>query len=318
MKFIEALFRYFKRFYEFIKKPFVKVIIIFIIFVFSGFYLINQFNELSDTLANLKVELPILFIALALIVFTVIMGTLSWWSILSGLDYHRSWVLTAEGYAYSSLAKYIPGFIWQFAGRAFFSEQLSIPLKFIGVGISLELLLTTLIGGLLASLTYLFGGYQNFPENSVVIITVIIITCLLIFLLIKLPGYIEKILQKYLGDVEKLYKRAFYLGELFNFTGWILMSSAYYLIISSFGIKDFPFLSAVFFHTTSFVAGTIALPFPNGLIIREATLILIGQEILGEHILVVSSVIFRIMILIGEGFVTLFLFVFSRLMNKKL
>jgi len=316
MTLIKALFNYFKKLYSFLKKPAVKVSVLIIVLVFSGFYLVNQYNELINTLADLQVNLTLLIFALLLVVLTVFMGTLTWWSILSWLDFHRKWLLTAKGYAYSALAKYIPGFIWQFAGRAYFSEELTIPVKFIGLGIIIELVLTTLIGGTLACAAYILSGQPFFTNTPVLKILVPILTLLLILLLIKLPDLLDRLIQKYTGKDTRLNKKHFYHGMLFNLTGWLLMSFAYYLIIASFGIADFGFISAMFFHTSSFFAGTIALPFPNGLVVREAILVLLGGETLGEHILVVSSVLFRMLILMGEAILNLILFIMIQLQKR--
>lgn len=309
MTLIEALFNYFKKLYSFLKKPVVKISVLIIVLIFSGFYLADQYNELVNTLADLEVDIWLLVFALFLVVLTVFMGTLTWWSILSWLNFQRDWLLTAKGYAYSALAKYIPGFIWQFAGRAYFSAELSIPIKFIGLGIIIELVLTTIIGGTLAGIAFILSGQEYFSEITILRILIPLITLLLVILLIKLPDLVERIIRKYADDVIEFNKKYLFQGMLFNLMGWLLMSLAYFLIVNSFGVDDFGFISAMFFHTTSFFAGTIALPFPNGLVIREAILVLLGGETLGEHLLVVSSILFRILILIGEAILTVILFV---------
>ena len=288
-----------RKVYYLLNKPYIKIIVLILLFIFSFIYLENQYDEIVNIIQTTEINKNNIFIALFLVLLTIFQGTLTWRAILSWLNFKKPWGESAKGYAISSLAKYIPGFIWQYTGRVYFSHELSIPIKVIGYAIFAEFLLSILDGSIIACFSYILSDLQYFQHSYFnLIITGILI--LFILALVLLPRIFRKVFNKSEDEKNILLIKYYYLSILFNISGWILMGFSYWLIVSSLEIPKIPFISAMFMHSASFVAGSIALPVPNGLVIREAVLALLNNNIINDNFFILSSIIFRILILLGE------------------
>jgi hypothetical protein len=263
-------------------------------------YLYNQYDELIELIEDIQVNYLFILLAALLVINTILVGTFTWWSILSWFNHKKLWFNVARGYTLSALGKYIPGFFWHYGGRSFVFYNLSVPIKVIGAGIVLELIISTMVGLLLACISYLFLGSHILYKTSSGNLLSFLITILILFLLLILPNSFQMFVNKITVGHHSFKPKYYFFSIISNLCGWVLMSLAYWLIISSLEIQTISFLFSMFLHTTSFVAGSIILPIPNGLIIRELTLVLLGSTEINANFLIISSVFFRIIILVGE------------------
>ena len=311
--FIDRTILFFRKLISVFTIPAVKAVFLSIALIFSAMYFITQYKELLEAIGSLKFNLSLILLATGLIIATVFLGTLTWWSLLSFFGFKNEWRRSAKAYANSAVAKYIPGYIWQFAGRAYFSNELNIPIKYIGVGLAIELITTTLIGGILAGITYLIIGLQSPELNMPVSIVTMLTTLVLLLVLLAIPTILNRLTKNRHKESIKNNKKFYFHGAIFNTLGWLLMGLAFLNILRSLGIFQVSYLFALFFHTTSFVAGTLAVPFPNGLVIRETILVLLGRDTFSEELIIISSLLFRLLILSAEVFVVLVMSITSKI-----
>lgn len=290
----------------FFRKPITKIIITSIIILFVVFYFVLNFKDLSQTLQEIQIDILLISTALIFALATVFIGVLTWWLMLSWLGFRRDFFRISKGYSLSSLAKYIPGFIWQYASRSIFLDGTAIPLKFIGIAIISEYFLVTLLGGILSFLTFWFTRFPVIHLNMFQ--TILAISALLVFFIVIIffPKLLIWIIRKFRKSTIKTENNYYYKAVIINFIGWILLGLSYFLLLKSIGIEDIPLIDAVFLHSTNFFIGNLSIPIPNGLIVREAILVFLGKPFAGEQIFIISSVIFRLMILIAEGLIALF------------
>jgi hypothetical protein len=59
------------------------------------------------------------------------------------------------------------------------------------------------------------------------------------------------------------------------------------------------------------------IPVPNGLVVREAVLVLLGGDFYSDISMVLSSTLFRLLILFAESIIALFFFAISSIIRKK-
>lgn len=292
-------------------KPKVKFIIIIIIAFFAIYYFYVRYEEIQNLIQNLNLNYSLLILGLVIVVINTLLGVTNWWLIISWLGYKNKWIDIVKGYSISTLAKYIPGSIWQYAGRAYFMQEFSIPAKVVGVAIFTEFLIITFNGIILAGITTLLTQL-DFYIKTIIFQSVLFSLAIISFIfLILYPKMVKLFIKRINLDFTKLDNKFYMLVNIFSFLGWILMGSAYWLISMSFGMLNLDYPTALFFHSAAFVSGNIVLFIPNGLVVREALLIMLGKGYFDETLLVFSSLVFRLVILISEIITTSFILIVS-------
>jgi hypothetical protein len=286
--------------------PAFQTIAIILTIAFAIYYFVNQYDSIKSHLSESDFSTPNLIWALLLTIFATFLGCIRWWTLLSWLGVKSNWIEVSKYYALSTLSKYIPGFIWQYASRALYMENFSIPIKTIGTAIATEFLLITSIGGILSSLTFLYIPL-SFKTQNLALLAMIIFLFLSKFINL-FPKIISKIFFLFQKE-EPVFQRKFYwFSIILILTGWLVMSCSYWFIVNSQNLQNFSLLTAVFYNSTSFTIGNLAIPLQNGLIIRETILVIIGRDSYNEISMVLSSMIFRLLILLAESIMALLFF----------
>jgi len=285
---------------KFLNHPKAKIVTIIIILLFLVFYFYSQFDEISQEFNDLSINYDYLALALLMITINTFLSVTNWWLLVSWLGYKTSWVKIVKGYALSTLAKYIPGSIWQYAGRAYFMQEFSIPVRVVGIAIISEYVLITLIGIVLAGISEPFIQIDVFDNAKTLTLIFLTASLFLIILLLTFPKIVKLLMKQMNFDTYKMNDRLFYLAILLCVIGWLIMSFSYWQISKSLGILNLNYPTALFLHSVSFASGNIVLFFPNGLLVREALLLFLGKSYFNETLLVFSSFLFRLLILIGE------------------
>jgi hypothetical protein len=317
MQYIEGLIKQLKKTWRFLQKPVVKTILVIFIFAFAAYYVSRQSTEFSEVIQAIDLDFQKLVLIILLIIITIILGIGFWHEILAWLGYSKPWFPIAKGYAYSAIAKYIPGFIWHYASRTYFVQELTIPLKIIGAALTLELALSTLMGSMLAAISFFFTNQSTISTLPNINYFVIGIFILLISLLVMSVSVIKKFLRKFIASVQFRGLHHLIKGLLANFSGWILMGFAFWLVCDIIGIPEIQLGTAIFYHSVSFVSGTLVVFIPNGLIIREAGLAFLGQGFFDQTALILSGSLFRILILFAEASLALIFVILSIIKLKK-
>lgn len=310
----EKIIFYLEKFLNFLRNPILKAIITGVIIIFASAYFITNFQEVSSLLVGININIIQLIIALALVIFSVLIGTITWWMILSWLGYQKNFLKIIRSYTFSNLAKYIPGFVWQYASRTIFLQNVNIPLNIIAGAIVIEFILVTSIGGIFSCVSFFAYGNQIVQFNIYQNLIVLLIFIILILIILFIPKIIDLIFN---NDEIQLTKRYYILAICINMSGWFIMSLAYLLISSSLGISNINLIFAVFLHSTNFFIGNLFLPIPNGLLIREAIIIFIAKNLINQNLLILTSILFRIMIFSSEVILTLYLYLHSKLLRIK-
>jgi glycosyltransferase 2 family protein len=296
--------------------PAVQTIVIIFTLAFAIYYFVNQYDSIKSQLLEIDFSTQYLLWALLLTILATFLGCIRWWALLSWLGEKRNWIEVSKYYALTTLSKYIPGFIWQYASRAFYMENLSIPIKTIGTAIAAEFLLITSIGGILSSLTFLIIPV-GFKTQNLVIIAMIILLLLTIFI-IFFPKIISKIYCLFQKKELAFQPKFYWVSILLILIGWLVMSCVYWFILNSQNAHNLSLLTAIYFNSTSFTIGNLVIPIPNGLIIRETILINLGRDSFNEISMVLSSTTFRLLILLAESIVALLFFAISLIFQKKI
>jgi glycosyltransferase 2 family protein len=295
--------------------PAVQIIAVLLAVSFAFYYFIDQYSSIKNYLSEIEVNSFKLLWALLLTVFATFLGCIRWWVLLTWLGVKRDCIETSKYYALSTLSKYIPGFIWQYASRTLYMENLKIPLKTIGIAIASEFLLITSVGGILSSLTFFLEPlYVNINSFILPVLAFFIFFLFVIVFFQKISGFFLSLFNQ---EVPAYRPKSYWMSIALIISGWLIMSLAYWFIVCAVDTQNFSFLTAIFFNSTSFTIGNILIPIPNGLIIRETILVLLGGDFYNEISMVMSSILFRLLILIAESIITLLFFALSNILRKK-
>lgn len=290
---------------QFIRKPIFKAGISLFIIIFVAVYIFLNFQDFSSILREININYTYLTYVFILVLLTVFIGTITWWLILAWLSFQKNIIGVIRGYAISSLAKYIPGFVWQYASRSVFLETYNIPIKTIAFAIGVEFILVTSLGGILSCLSYLVYGHQLIELLLGYKILISILLFLLILLILFLPRLITLAAndQDHIKNIRN--KKLYIYAVIVNFSGWLLMSWAFLFLSKSVGINNFNYSISLFLHSTNFFISNVFLFIPNGLVIREAIIVYLAKALVNQHMLILTSLLMRTLIFIAEVFLTL-------------
>jgi glycosyltransferase 2 family protein len=202
-------------------------------------------------------------------------GALIWLAILDALGV-RPQLRWAGIFFQAQLGKYIPGSVWQYAGRAAAARTHGIPVRPVGVSLPVEFAASALAGGSMAAL--LLGWWGAVVVGAVAV------------LLIAL----DRPARSHLPVLATVRATILYLPV------WLLLGASFWLCARGLlGIPagDLPVYMGAF--AVAWLAGLVAVYAPGGLGVREAVLVaLLSSRIGAADALVVAAASRLILILV--------------------
>lgn len=236
-----------------------------------------MFLNIYNNLENLQIIcsqfsiINIIVIFTAMLLAKLLLTLVSYYSIIY-FDYKISYKKMFYIYNFTQMAKYIPGSIWQFVGKASLYKTENIPKSIIKKAMALEILLI-IISSFSIGVVLLFL-FDNFLDTTIIINNIndyiIIYSSIFIFLFFILftktaQIYIKTIVKQYLLNV-KLF--------LILTCIWLLLGLSLYVSFTSILIFDLKiFMSIVGLFSIAYVAGFLVPFAPAGIGIREAILV---------------------------------------------
>lgn len=247
-----------------VNNPKVKSVWTIAVIFFSLFYFTNQREYVSEVLQEFKVST----VTLSLILILLAKVLLAYNQLLSQKNNFKTLSFKEHFYIYNftQLAKYIPGIVWQFVGKAGEYAKRGLGGKHIRNSLFTEIIF--LVAGS-ASAGLFFTVVQQVLYRKAE---------KYLFLFLVIFGVLFILLRRRLPFIRKL-NIAFFLIHLLI---WLLIGTSFYilaqqyLLSSSFEI----FLKVISFNAFSFTGGYIVFFAPGGIGIRELTLtfILSGES----------------------------------------
>jgi glycosyltransferase 2 family protein len=224
------------------------------------FVLLRLRNTWQDSHGALTpASIPYLFGSAFLAVIAVVVAGLAWVAILRelGVESRRSW---AAMFMQAQLGKYIPGSVWQYAGRAALARVAGVPVRLVAASVTIELVAATAAGIVAVALV---GG----PWAAVAAIAV-------------LAAVVAALRRRRI--VLRPTVRAVRTGVEFYALVWVLLGLSFWLAARAL----FPVSPTdIAYYTGTFalasLAGLFAFFAPVGLGVREAVLVALLRSRLG-------------------------------------
>ncbi len=206
-------------------------------------------------------------------------GGLIWLTILNALGV-RTQLRWAGFFFQAQLGKYIPGSVWQYAGRAAMARAYGIPVRPVGVSLPIEFAATVTAAGLTA--TFMLGWWGGLVVGTVT---------LLLFVLGR-PTHVRR-------PVAFATVRATFL----YLPAWLLLGTSFWLCARALvdaPSRDFAVYAGSF--AVAWLAGLVAIYAPGGLGVREAVLVaLLSGRIGAAEALVVAATSRLILVLVDAA-----------------
>jgi glycosyltransferase 2 family protein len=299
------------------QKPVFRLSINVLIFGFCIFYLVNHFHGIVSVLQQGNIYGWSISVAWLIAWMVNWFGGVSWWLLLLGLNQEIDWLRGWQAHFKPALAKYIPGFIWQYVGKGFLTGALGVPARVIGGLLIYEFCQAIWLG--------LGIGFLFFPDAKVFGWdlgdgTPSALRGVGGMMLVALPAFLilaPKLLPR-LSFAGLTIRRKYLLISMFIVIfGWLMHGLALWLTLASFQeihFSSYPYV--MFSFAISLVGGLLALPVPNGLGIREGMMVYLLSPLVSTQVALLVSVISRLQIVSGEVFCVLFFGIFGYLRLK--
>lgn len=204
--------------------------------------------------------------SLALAVLATAASAVIWLAILQdlGIRTQRRWTAI---FFQAQLGKYIPGSVWQYAGRAAVGRSYGIPVRAVGVSLPIEFAASAIAAGSMAG--FLLGWWGGLILAAIVVVLV--------------PG--EGLARDQRATYATIHATLLYLPV------WLLLGASFWLCargLVAASSHDLAFYMGAF--AVAWLAGLLAIYAPGGLGVREAVLVaLLANRIGAADALVVAA-----------------------------
>ncbi len=256
---------------NFWKKPVVKFIGAVLIIILLVYVLKPFIKNWDDTVKLLKTFKPLSLLAgIVILSLTVSVYPLIWRSILGKFGTKIGVRQAYKSWIYSNVGKYIPGKVWQFAGRIMLTKEAY------GEVIVVTMLLETVISGVASIIVFLWGTLVGGIFTAVWVKYLSIALPILIVLLH--PFFLKQIL-KILSKIRKvelhenftMRYRDILLYLVIYILLWIATGFAFWLMFAGSAIK-INLIDLASSYALSWVLGYASLFAPGGLGVREGAI----------------------------------------------
>lgn len=264
-----------------------------IIALFSVIFVVHRIAEywkrVPDDTFTFKFLLLILVLACVYGAANIILAS-AWRMLLLGLHQSISHRVATRIYGLTQLAKYVPGNIFQFAGRQLLTMSYGFSGKAVAKSTVLELLLLIVSGA-----TFIFWMLPLlFPEfNFIYGFSLFTFAIMALVFGFEMQGKrnLTKIMTKYF---------------LFLFISGGVFFSVLYSIVDNWPVAPTFILPLIGAYVISWLAGLITPGSPAGVGIREFILLLLLKPFFAEIDIILAVVLSRFITIVGDCFFYLF------------
>lgn len=301
-----------------VQTPVTRLLINVLVFGFCIFYLVENFQEIVSATQQSSINFWFLLAAWLITWIVNWLGGVSWWLLLSGMNQKIDWLEGWQAHFKPALAKYIPGFIWQYVGKGVLTGALGVPARVIGVLLLWEFFQSIWLGlgvGLLFFPQAEILGWELSPGTQIAL-RGIGIGMLLTLLAVILSA--PQLLSRTTGSGFGISKKYFYLSMVIVTFGWIMLGLSLWMTLASFQrieFNSYPF--AIFSLTMSLVGGILVLPVPNGLGVREGIMIYLLSPVITKQVALLVSVVSRLQLISGEIFCVILFEIIRHVRSKR-
>jgi hypothetical protein len=288
-----------------------------LVFGFCGAALLTYLRDIEADLRQVQFQPWWMVAAWVLTWLIVWTGAAAWWLLLRGFRQPVGLAESMHAHLKSAVARYVPGFAWQYIGKAYLTARMGVSPKVVSLLLVWEVLQLVWAGMIVGLLFVPFETLEAWGLGASRPAWVGLgVAMLLAGLLFPILGP-KTVLRRLLGN-QPVCSRYLLLSFLTILLNWLVLGLAFCLTVLALGfgsLRAYPFFTFTF--SSSLVIGLLALPVPNGLGVREAIMAFLLGQVMPVPVAVLASGVSRLEILVGELVSVLASGIFRRLKTQK-
>jgi len=225
------------------------------------------------------------------------LGATAWWLVLKGLGQPLGWIDAASIHLISNLAKYLPGYAWQIASKAYLTRQRGISTRLLSTAMLMEMFALLGSGTVLAAIV-VKDASLGFPSAFSLFV---LIAGTAVFLgLLGLP-FLWPYLATHLRLPPMLQGSCYALAILAMVAGWIWFAVSFWALAAALVPLSMTTWPLFLFSTVgSFLISLAVLFVPGGLGVRESTITFLLTPLLGAGIAALVATLSRLILVLSE------------------
>lgn len=258
------------------------------------------------SLADLSIDPHRLLVSWLFVTAATALGAWEWLLLVNALggDLHLAPGMSIH--LTSNLFKYVPGFIWPYAGKAYLASRHGVPASIAVLSIAFEFGIVYLTGVLVLLLSLPFSGIVSWPMGQRLAFQVGAIL-LAVVSIASIPHVGRRLARQFertsvaqdLKDRTNWTQVAFVVGAVL--ATWYMLGFGFSILFSAVSPGDWQnMLRQTFALASALLLGQIVLFVPTGLGVREAALVALLAVGDIAALVVILAVVFRIEMMVGE------------------
>ena len=280
-------------------------------FSFMGYLVYRNWQQLEAYRQYWRMHYPMILLAFALYPTGLVPNVVGWHVLMKRLGGLSSFRANAQIYCYSCLPKQLPGGVWHIAGRAYLNQEQGIQARVTLLGSSVEWVLLIASG----LLVYLLSGLVQIPaggmpstggDRATGLNPGVALALLAPLLIVLCPPVFNRLVSWLLTRLRRPKLPPLGLSDLLVLLGiyvvaWTMGGVVLYVLSQAIVPLSPAALPAVIGAWGGAGAiGFFAAYFLQGLGIRDVTLALLLSNLMPLSAAVVVSILFRLLITVGE------------------
>lgn len=270
-------------------------------------WLIESAYEARDTLARLlaSIQIGIAFASLLVLFIVLLLESAMWRGLFAEIGYTLSFRDAFQVFFVSSLARYIPGRIWQFSSAVYLLHELGVPAEQ-SAAVAVISQSLTVIAGIVISVPTLLQWLGTTHQDSVVFLSIAVGLAGLILIAFFPVVWIRSVNWglRLIGRREiPLSLPARRLGKyaVGYLLVWMGFGLAFYILVSSMTpIEPASLPQIVTGFAFAYIVGYLAVFVPGGLGVREGALVFALTFFLSQSLAISLALLARLWMTLGE------------------
>lgn len=295
--------RIYTRLRQILQIKWVRLVLQAVLILASIIFLASSFKQYGSSLQNLHVDTRKVIFSFLLITLNLFIGAVIWWLLLRSFHQKVNIIDSTRVQLFSNIAKYLPGYGWQIAGKSYLTYQMGIPGGVIFQGMTIEFILLIMVGVAFAFLIVPIEFLMRWPLTRQDPHTAKVIgfwlSAILMLGLIGIPSILKIIKKEIL--ISKVRFDLYASAVLAIFGSWWLLSYAFWQLGAAFlPIPITDYAAFAFALTVSILVGLAILILPSGIGVRESLMVLLLQPILSAPLAVLVASTFRLLTIFSD------------------
>jgi uncharacterized membrane protein YbhN (UPF0104 family) len=286
-----------------------------IILIFCSVYLIKNLQGIEKPELLLSSNIWLMLAALAGSIFSTFLGGLNWWLVLSALEQKVPLRTAARIHFQANLAKYLPGYFWQIAGKAYMTKQTGPSMRNVGLALFVEMGMI-FASGIPVVVLFLPDGIATTLRLQSALLYLSIAAVLL---LAAIP-FVTRILINQLarsGEMVQIHIRYLIGSAVLVSVNWILLGWYFWMLGNAITPLGFDQLNNfIFVLTTSFLIGFLIVIVPGSFGVREAIIVFLLGPTLTNPVAVLVAILDRALFILSDVIAFLIFKLFERFSKK--